>query len=88
MARAMARRSHGPEAARTLAAYQHDATALALLRSRADNGATAPDFAAREHDLLQRLRTSRPLAAPPTTSAALTLSRPFVPPQWAGYPGR
>ncbi len=84
MARAMARRSHGPEAARTLAAYQHDATALALLRSRADNGATAPDFAAREHDLLQRLRTSRPLAAPPTASAALTLSRPFVPPQWAG----
>ncbi|WP_344565597.1 PrsW family glutamic-type intramembrane protease [Streptomyces axinellae] len=96
MARAMARRSHGPEAARTLAGYQHDATALALLRSRADNGATAPDFAAREHALLQRLRTARPLAAPPTTSAALSLSRPAAPTWGAaargpsgphGYPG-
>ncbi|WP_435853160.1 PrsW family intramembrane metalloprotease [Streptomyces smyrnaeus] len=85
MARAMARRSHGPEAARTVTAYQHDATALAQLRSRADNGATAPDFAAREHELLQRLWTNRPLAGPPTTSAALALSRPTIP-MWAPYP--
>jgi RsiW-degrading membrane proteinase PrsW (M82 family) len=85
MARAMARRSHGPAAARTLAGYQHDATALALLRARADNGATTPDFAAREHELLQRLWTNRPLSAPPTTSAALALRPPA--PVWAGYPG-
>nr|WP_247745798.1 PrsW family intramembrane metalloprotease [Streptomyces oryzae] len=85
MARAMARRSHGPEAARTVATYQHDATALALLRARADNGATAPDFATREHELLQHLWTNRPLSGPPTTSAALALSRP-VGPRWVGYP--
>ncbi|MFI7246250.1 PrsW family intramembrane metalloprotease [Streptomyces qinglanensis] len=85
MARAMARRSHGPEAARTVAAYQHDAGALAVLRARADNGALAPDFASREHDLLQRLWTNRPLAGPPTTSAALALSRPPTP-RWTGYP--
>ncbi|MEU7317368.1 PrsW family intramembrane metalloprotease [Streptomyces sp. NPDC007083] len=84
MARAMARRSHGPEAARTVAAYQQDAGALAILRARADNGATAPDFASREHALLQRLWTNRPLAGPPTTSAALALSRPPTP-RWAGY---
>ncbi|MGX9227673.1 PrsW family intramembrane metalloprotease [Streptomyces albus] len=42
MARAMARRSHGPAAARTVADYQHDATALALLRARATNGAPRP----------------------------------------------
>ncbi|WP_423835610.1 PrsW family intramembrane metalloprotease [Streptomyces tubbatahanensis] len=89
MARAMARRSHGPAAARTLAAYQHDATALALLRSRATNGATAPDFAAREHQLLRSLRANHPLSGPPTTSAALALSRPYLPPRgWAGYPVR
>lgn len=82
MARAMARRSHGPQAARTVAAYQHDATALALLRARADNGATTPDFATREHALLNTLHTTRPLAAPPTTSAALALSRPHLPRRW------
>ncbi|OEV06933.1 hypothetical protein AN220_35755 [Streptomyces nanshensis] len=87
MARAMARRSHGPEAARTVAAYQQDAGALAILRARADNGATAPDFASREHALLQRLWTNRPLAGPPTTSAALALSRPPAP-RWTGYPMR
>ncbi|SER57184.1 Membrane proteinase PrsW, cleaves anti-sigma factor RsiW, M82 family [Streptomyces qinglanensis] len=87
MARAMARRSHGPEAARTVAAYQHDAGALAVLRARADNGALAPDFASREHALLQRLWTNRPLAGPPTTSAALALSRPPTP-RWTGYPVR
>ncbi|TGG81348.1 protease PrsW [Streptomyces albus] len=87
MARAMARRSHGPAAARTVADYQHDATALALLRARATNGATAPDFAAREHALLQSLWSNRPLAGPPTTSAALALTppRPTPPPPWPGY---
>nr|WP_241265683.1 PrsW family intramembrane metalloprotease [Streptomyces boncukensis] len=74
LARTTARRSHGPAAARTVAAYQHDATALALLRARAEYGATPPDFTARERELLTALWHHRPMAGPPTTRAALTLS--------------
>ncbi|WP_430542803.1 PrsW family intramembrane metalloprotease [Streptomyces iconiensis] len=86
LARATARRSHGPEAARTVARYQHDATALALLRSRAANGTTAPGFAARERELLHRIWNNRALAGPPTTSAALTLSQPHQPNPWGQGP--
>ncbi|GAA2070356.1 PrsW family intramembrane metalloprotease [Streptomyces albiaxialis] len=74
LARTTARRSHGPSAARTVAEYQHYATALALLRARADHGAKPPDFTAREQELLHHLWHRRPLAGPPTTSAALTLA--------------
>lgn len=85
MARAMARRNHGADGARTVAAYQHDATALALLRARATNGAATPAFAAREHTLLHRVWARRPLASPPTTSCALALTRPPTPP-WPQAP--
>lgn len=96
-ARALARRTHGPAGARTVLEYQHFATALALLRARAESGSAAasrtgpaspavPDFHAREQELLHHLWTRRPLAAPPTESAALALARPFIPPQWPGPP--
>ncbi|MCT2589554.1 PrsW family intramembrane metalloprotease [Streptomyces sp. N2-109] len=85
-ARRLARRAHGPAGARTVAEYQHFATTLALLRARAEGGAVAPDFAAREQELLHHLWTRRALAAPPTQSTALALARPYLPPQWAGAP--
>lgn len=88
VARSIARRSHGPAAARTVAEYQHFASALALLRARADQGVTAPDFAAREQELLHHIWQRRPLAGPPTVSAAMSMSRPYVPPPppWYGHP--
>lgn len=83
MARAQVRRTHGPSATRTLAEYQHFATALALLRARANHGAPAPDFPAREQELLHHLWHRRPLSAPPTVTAAHTLNRPRIPGEWA-----
>lgn len=79
LARAMARRVHGSPAGRTVLEYQHFATSLALLRARAELGAADSDFAAREQELLHHLWTRRPLAAPPTQSAALALCRPSHP---------
>ncbi|MGH3309404.1 MAG: PrsW family intramembrane metalloprotease, partial [Streptomyces sp.] len=55
MARSLARGTHGAGAARTVAEYQHFATSLALLRDRAQHGAPAPDFQAREQELLHHL---------------------------------
>ncbi len=65
-ARRLGRRAHGPAGARAVADYQAAATELALLRDRATRGLTSGDFAARERDLLRRLWTHRPLAAPLT----------------------
>ncbi|MCF6524848.1 PrsW family intramembrane metalloprotease [Streptomyces sp. JJ36] len=87
LARAMARRVHGAAAARTVLEYQHFATSLALLRSRADFGAPAPDFAAREQELLHHLWTRRALAAPPTQSAARALAPPVPLVPWWAAPG-
>ncbi|AXK35100.1 protease PrsW [Streptomyces armeniacus] len=86
LARGQARRTHGAAAARTVLEYQHFATSLALLRARAERGAGAPDFPAREQELLHHVWTRRALAAPPTERAALTLARPFLPPQWGAAP--
>ncbi|GAB2775751.1 PrsW family intramembrane metalloprotease [Streptomyces daliensis] len=85
MARAHARRTHGAAAARTVAEYQHYATSLALLRARANQGTPAPDFPAREQELLHHLWHRRALSAPATTNAALAMTRPHIPPQWGGY---
>jgi RsiW-degrading membrane proteinase PrsW (M82 family) len=84
MARGLARRAHGAAGARTVAEYQHFATSLALLRARAQFSAPPADFQAREQELLHHLWHRRPLAGPPTTSAALALARPRVPPHWGG----
>ncbi|WP_346428799.1 PrsW family intramembrane metalloprotease [Streptomyces sp. Z26] len=88
LAREYARRTHGAEGARTVLEYQHFATSLALLRARAERGAGAPDFVAREQELLHHLWTRRALATPPTEHAALVLAGPAYPaPAWGPVPG-
>lgn len=77
LARDRARRTHGAAAARTVAEYQHFATALALLRARSRHGTPVRDFQAREQELLHHLWHRRALAAPPTVWAAYA-AEPFV----------
>jgi RsiW-degrading membrane proteinase PrsW (M82 family) len=86
-ARTLARRTGGVPAVRTVVEYQHFATALALLRVRAETGVAPPDFAAREQELLHHLWRRRPVAGPPTEAAAFSAvpRRPVPPPQPA-YP--
>ena len=84
MARSLARRTHGPTGARTVAEYQHFATSLALLRARAQHGTPAPDFPAREQELLHHLWHRHALAGPATTSAALNLNPSLNPSRNAG----
>ncbi len=88
MARSLARRTHGPTGARTVAEYQHFATSLAMLRARAHHGSPAPDFHAREQELLHHLWHRHGVAGPPTASAAVNLNRyrPPRPPGWGGPP--
>ncbi|WP_049578679.1 PrsW family intramembrane metalloprotease [Streptomyces sp. SBT349] len=69
VSRRLAREAHGPAGWRAAAGYQAAATSLALLRHRAERGRVAPDFAARERDLLHRLWRHRALAGPPTVAA-------------------
>ncbi|MGH3309552.1 MAG: PrsW family intramembrane metalloprotease, partial [Streptomyces sp.] len=72
------------------AEYQHFATSLALLRDRAQHGAPAPDFQAREQELLHHLWHRHAVAGPATASAARTLISPHfpvVPAQWGAAPG-
>ncbi|MET9292719.1 PrsW family intramembrane metalloprotease [Streptomyces sp. NPDC003077] len=61
-ARALARHAYGPDAARAVTTYATTATTLAFLRHRARRRGPGPDFAAREHQLLQRLWQHRPVA--------------------------
>jgi protease PrsW len=88
MARSLVRRTHGATGARTVAEYQHFATSLALLRARAHHGSPAPDFHAREQELLHHLWHRHGVAGPPTASAAVNLNRyrPPRPPGWSGPP--
>ncbi|MEE1929774.1 PrsW family intramembrane metalloprotease [Streptomyces sp. TRM 70351] len=87
-ARALARRTHGKPGAQAVSEYHAAATSLALLRARAERGAPAPDFAAREQELLYHLLTRRPLASPPTTAATPHRPHPHYPyPFPAQHPG-
>lgn len=86
LARSLARRTHGPTAARTVAEYQHFATSLALLRARALHGAPAPDFHAREQELLHHIWHRRTVAGPATSSAAHSLNPPRPAGPWGGPP--
>lgn len=95
MARSYVRRTHGPTGARTVAEYQHFATALALLRARAHHGTPPPDFHAREQELLHHLWHRHGVAGPPTASSAVELRRqrqqarppgPGGPHGWGGPP--
>ncbi|MFC4497567.1 PrsW family intramembrane metalloprotease [Streptomyces ovatisporus] len=87
MARSLARRTHGAAGARTVAEYQHFATSLALLRARAQHGTPAPDFHAREQELLHHLWQRHALAGPATTSAACNLNPLLNVRSWASNPG-
>ncbi|MGK5532889.1 PrsW family intramembrane metalloprotease [Streptomyces sp. URMC 129] len=70
LARRLAREEHGHAGWRAVAAYQAAVTSLALLREQAQRDAAGPDFAARERELLDRVRHHRALAGPPTLAAA------------------
>ncbi|NLU76379.1 PrsW family intramembrane metalloprotease [Streptomyces sp. HNM0575] len=85
-ARSLARSTHGPTGARTVAEYQHFATSLALLRARAHHGSPAPDFQAREQELLHHLWQRHGVAGPATASAAVSLNRYRRPVSWGGPP--
>ncbi|QHC20306.1 PrsW family glutamic-type intramembrane protease [Streptomyces sp. GS7] len=64
LARDIARRTHGPTAARAVTEYTALATTLSFHRRRAHLTGTTPDFAARERDLLDLLWHYRPWAEP------------------------
>ena len=85
-ARTLARRGGGVPAVRAVVEYQHFATALALLRVRAEAGAQTPDFAAREQELLHHLWRRRPVAGPPTQAAAFSAVRRAAPPPVPYHP--
>lgn len=94
VARTLARQGRGPDAARTVAEYQHFATSLALLRARAERGLTVPDFTSREQELLHHLWTRRATAAPPTQRSGRAVAVPLPSPRPPGpygppgpYPG-
>ncbi|MFD3521773.1 PrsW family intramembrane metalloprotease [Streptomyces sp. NPDC058653] len=70
MARDVAGRAYGPEAARTVGEYQTFATALAFLRHRAGRGTAGPEFAEREQELLHHLWERRDTASAPPRRAA------------------
>jgi hypothetical protein len=98
-ARRHARAAGGDAAARTVRDYTLFATHLAFLRAAAVRGAPAPDFAAREaellHHLWERKSWARPaiLAAsqPPAPRWQPVPPPPFVPPprpaSWQGHGG-
>ncbi|MDT3395549.1 PrsW family intramembrane metalloprotease [Streptomyces sp. B1866] len=79
IARDLARRLHGPAAARAVHEYAASATSLAFLRQRAYRGTAGPDFATRERELLHRLWERRTIAGPLLAHAALSVPPPRVP---------
>ncbi|MCK7625401.1 PrsW family intramembrane metalloprotease [Streptomyces sp. RS10V-4] len=72
LARDIARRTHGPAAARAVTAYTTLATALSFHRRRAHLTGPPPDYTARERDLLERLWRYRPWAGPALLQAWAT----------------
>ncbi|MEU7044043.1 PrsW family glutamic-type intramembrane protease [Streptomyces varsoviensis] len=78
IARHLARRTGGPEAARAVTEYISFATSLAFLRQRAYRGTAGPDFTAREQELLHHLWQRKPIAQPALTHA--TPQPPWQPP--------
>ncbi|WP_326698898.1 PrsW family intramembrane metalloprotease [Streptomyces sp. NBC_01754] len=67
--------SHGKHAARAVAEYESFATSLAVLRHRARHDGPAPDFAARERELLHHLWRRRDIAGPALAHAAHVTGR-------------
>ncbi|MEU6084192.1 PrsW family intramembrane metalloprotease [Streptomyces sp. NPDC047108] len=87
LARSVARRHHGKDAARAVAEYESFATTLAFLRQRAHRGTAGADFVAREQELLHHLWQRKEVAQPALAHAALVTSPPRVAPQWGHGPG-
>ncbi|MFI1204876.1 PrsW family intramembrane metalloprotease [Streptomyces sp. BHT-5-2] len=89
LARDIARRAHGPAAARAVTSYVALATALSFHRRRARLTGPPPDFAARERELLEGLWRHRPWAGPALLQAwagGTGMPGPAAPP--AGEPRR
>ncbi|POX39786.1 PrsW family intramembrane metalloprotease [Streptomyces sp. Ru73] len=76
LARTIARRTHGPAAARAVSEYAAVATSLAFLRRRAHRTGPTPDFHTRERTLLHHLWQTKPLAHPALTHAHHTRHTP------------
>ncbi|MFJ6631273.1 PrsW family intramembrane metalloprotease [Streptomyces sp. NPDC091376] len=87
MARDMAGRTQGREAARAVSEYEVFATSLAFLRHRAHRGAAGTDFVAREQELLHHLWQRRDVAGPALTYAARATGRVWQPPPYLDYGG-
>ncbi|WMX48896.1 PrsW family intramembrane metalloprotease [Streptomyces roseicoloratus] len=87
MARGYAARTFGKPGSRAVGEYEAFATTLAFLRHRARRGQVAPDFAAREQELLHHLWQRRRVASPALTYAARATGRVWVPPQYLDYGG-
>ncbi|MFG2195900.1 PrsW family intramembrane metalloprotease [Streptomyces sp. NPDC048639] len=85
LARSVARRHHGKDAARAVAEYESFATTLAFLRQRAHRGTAGADFVAREQELLHHLWQRKDVAQPALAHAALITAPPRVPPQWGPH---
>jgi RsiW-degrading membrane proteinase PrsW (M82 family) len=85
IARDVARRTQGADAAHAVAEYQTFATALAFLRQRAHRNGPGPDFAAREQELLHHLWQRKEWARPALAHAALVTAPPVRPP-WPPAP--
>ncbi|MEU5547002.1 PrsW family intramembrane metalloprotease [Streptomyces sioyaensis] len=80
LARDMARRTHGPAAARAVTEYTAVATTLSFHRRRAHLLGPDPDFTLREQHLLQHLRYYQGWGRAALTDAWVTTQRPSVPP--------
>ncbi|MEV6318429.1 PrsW family glutamic-type intramembrane protease [Streptomyces sp. NPDC051776] len=84
LARTVARRHHGKDAARVVAEYESFATTLAFLRQRAHRGTAGADFVAREQELLHHLWQRKDVAQPALAHAALVTAPPRIP-QWGPH---
>jgi RsiW-degrading membrane proteinase PrsW (M82 family) len=87
VARDVAGRTYGADAARAVSEYEASATSLAFLRHRAHRGAAGPDFAERERELLGRLWERKEVAGPALVYAARATGKVPVPPPHADYDG-
>ncbi|MEU2792571.1 PrsW family intramembrane metalloprotease [Streptomyces sp. NPDC007100] len=82
VARAIARRTHGPAAARAVTEYAAVATSLAFLRRRAHRTGPTPDFPTQERALLHHLWHHKPVAHPALLQASHTTHRPLYSPPY------
>ncbi|MFH8588801.1 PrsW family intramembrane metalloprotease [Streptomyces celluloflavus] len=87
LARDIARRTHGPAAARAVTEYTTLATALSFHRRRAHLLGPTPDFSNREAALLHHLWQHRRWAYPALAGALVATHRPYLPQRAWHAPG-